>query len=107
MCWVPSTDACLPLCSLLCFFWPRFPSFDPQLYFPRCLSDLGSLTDWALNLAGGEGPPPATHPPVPHPHPVNLLARLEPGAIWNAGLFMEPGGCSPGPDPTNLEVISS
>jgi hypothetical protein len=38
---------------------------------------------------------------------VNLLDRLEPATIWSAGLFMEPGGGGPGPDPANLEVISS
>lgn len=44
---------------------------------------------------------------LPPPGLMNLLARLEPAAIWNAGLFMEPGGCGPGPDPANLEAISS
>lgn len=42
-----------------------------------------------------------------HPQPlVNLLARLEPAAIWSDGLFMEPGDGSPGPDPANLEAIN-
>lgn len=52
--------------------------------------------------AGG-GPPPAAAPQSP----VNLLARLEPAAIWSDGLFMEPGGGGPGPDLANLEAISS
>lgn len=44
---------------------------------------------------------------LPSPQsPVNLLARLEPAAIWSDGLFMEPGGGGPGPDPANLEAIS-
>lgn len=51
----------------------------------------------------GGGPPPAA---APQP-PVNLLARLEPATIWSNGLFMEPGGGGPGPDPANLEAISS
>lgn len=41
----------------------------------------------------------------PPQSPVNLLARLEPAAIWSDGLFMEPGG-GPGSDPANLEAIS-
>lgn len=56
-----------------------------------------------LPQQGGVGvlhllPPPSS--------PVNLLARLEPAAIWSDGLFMEPGGGG-GPDPANLEAISS
>lgn len=51
----------------------------------------------------GGGSPPAATPQSP----VNLLARLEPAAIWSNGLFMEPGGGGPGPDPANLEAISS
>lgn len=45
--------------------------------------------------------------PPPLQSPVNLLARLEPATIWSDGLFMEPGGGGPGPDPANLEAISS
>lgn len=52
----------------------------------------------------GWGSSTCCHPPQ---SPVNLLARLEPAAIWSDGLFMEPGGGGPGPDPANLEAISS
>lgn len=53
----------------------------------------------------GWGSSTCCHPPSQSP--VNLLARLEPATIWSNGLFMEPGGGGPGPDPANLEVISS
>lgn len=96
----------MPLCPCPCLFWPLFPSLRNS--FTLQGATLTRLPDWLghvevgnwSRLVGGS----STCCP---PGPMNLLARLEPAAIWNAGLFMEPGGCSPGPDPANLEAISS
>lgn len=99
-----------PLLASLSLSLPLLACF-PPLSNSFILQDafLVRVPDWLryvevglLKPAGGEGPPPAGPP-----GPMNLLARLEPAAIWNAGLFMEPGGCGPGPDPANLEAISS